>query len=142
MNNEEIKKKYNLEDYHGRCDKNECFTCDISLILDEARADERANFLTKHPHDYAYQLGREDGTKEERARLQVGDLTKAGQSLYNRRRDIEQNKAKEIFKELDSLCSDTGIGFGLDLEDSLSNHARDSEKFRKAFMDFKKTMGV
>ena len=49
---------------------------------------------------------------------------------------------REIFEEPDGLCSDTGIGFGLDLEDSLSNHARGSEKFRKRLRLLKKKMEI
>ena len=60
-----------------------------------------------------------------------GDCAMLMYSEMNPRRDdkIRVDTAKKIFEELDALCSDTGIGFGLDLEDALSNNARDSEKF-------------
>ena len=35
--------------------------------------------------------------------LQAGKLTEAGQSLYDRRKDIEAHTAKKIFAELDNL---------------------------------------
>ena len=57
----------------------------------------------------------------------------------------EANKkklAKDIFSELDGLCGDTGAGLGLDLEDALSNNARDSEKFREHFIALKKKLGI
>ena len=54
----------------------------------------------------------------------------------------EDNAVSKVFKELDALCQDTGVGFGLDLEDSLSNHARDGEGFRKRYLAIKKKMGI
>lgn len=54
----------------------------------------------------------------------------------------ERGTAKEIFEELDSLCGNTGIGLGLDLEDSLSSHARSSDEFRKALTALKTRMGI
>jgi hypothetical protein len=54
----------------------------------------------------------------------------------------KKHLAKQMLEGLDALCGDTGIGLGLDLEDSLCNNARDSEKFRKRLFALKKKWGI
>lgn len=48
------------------------------------------------------------------------------------------NSAELLWIELNSLCSNSGIGFGLLLEDALCNHCRDPKKMLKELSKLRK----
>ena len=95
-------------------------------MLNEARADERQQLAKRMKLIDA----------------QSTSLTKAIQEDIEFIAKLKKETAEEIFEKLDALCSDTGVGLGLDLEDALSNNARDSDKFRQTLHALKKKMRI
>ena len=122
MNNDEIINKWVKDsNYSGFMTPIESIT-----MLDEARADERQQLANRMKLIEA----------------QSKSLTKAIQEDIEFIAKLKKETAKEIFEKLDALCSDTGVGLGLDLEDALSNNARDSDKFRQTLHALKKKMRI
>ncbi len=124
--NDEIMKEHKMHTCNPKSKKGESQLYDEDCViemLDEARADA----IAKRDAEIL-----EGIQKKKKIRI---DLTE-----YNNK--LTTNTAKRIFKELDAICSNTGTGLGLDLEDAISNHARDSSATLKKIQALKKQFKV